>query len=363
MIQKDCIVAGHRGFKAKYTENTLNGFHQCFKTGASIFETDVWTTKDHVLVISHDVNTKRIFCDENGNEADYNILETEYKDLKPLRTIASGEPLLRFVDVLNWFVKYTKEHELDSGTGDHKIMLDLKAANPPIILKLLIEDMLGVNPDLSWWFPRLQLGLWHLRFMKYLNQDPDIQQFFRNVSPYMGYSQFEILHISLGWRKSMIFLAYNEYLDSLPKDTVKLKTTGVSIIYTSTWDPSFVKYFIPSLKKQDLSLYSWTINLRSQLEYFRRLCAFARIHEYGVISDYPDKMVEFCSEEGVEPISMPPKASFYQRFLCCFLTAVMKLPLVNDGGFDDYVDPVKVTPAKETLGRKFFALLQHLGIF
>lgn len=356
MASKGCLVVGHRGFKAKYVENTIYGFDQCFKAGATSFETDVWTTKDHILVISHDVNTHRIFCDEKGNETNYNILETDYKVLKPLRTIASGEPLLRFTDILEWFVKYIKEHELGS---DYKIMLDLKAANPPVILKLLIKDMLTVHPDLSWWFPRIQFGVWHLKFVKYLN-DPDITDLFKDVPAYEGRTHFDLLHISLNWKDSMMFLGYNEYLDLQYKDKFKFKVTGISIIYTSTWSPEFVKYFIPALKKQDLALYTWTINIQAQLEYFRNLCCFTKVREYGIITDHPDKMAELCAAEIVDP--SPPRASILQRFFCVVLS-FLRTPLVNNESFEAPVDPMRATPVKQTLSRRFFAFLQHMGIF
>ncbi|WPK25864.1 hypothetical protein PUMCH_003198 [Australozyma saopauloensis] len=358
MVLNRCLVVGHRGFKAKYTENTLNGFYQCFQTGAKSFETDVWTTKDHVLVISHDVNTKRIFCDEDGNEADYNILETDYEVLKPLRTIASGEPLLKFTDVLEWFLAYVKQHEAEN---DYRIMLDLKAANPPVILKLLMKDMLSVHPDLSWWFSRIQFGVWHMRFVKYLNQDPEIQSLLQEAGSHKGYKQFDLLHISLNWQSSMLFLSYNEYLNSLPKDRFKFKVTGVSIIYTSTWSPSFVKYFLPAIKKQNLSLYSWTINLRLQLEYFRHLCSFATIHEYGIITDHPDKLESLCDAEVVNVGT--PKASFFQLLLSYILNAIIRMPKVDDGSFESPVDPMKAHPARMTLGRRMFAFLQHMNVF
>lgn len=357
MATKKCLVVGHRGFKAKYVENTIYGFQQCFKAGATSFETDVWTTKDHVLVISHDVNTNRIFCDENGNETNYDILTTDYKVLKPLRTIASGEPLLRFTDILEWFVEYCKENDKGS---EYKIMLDLKAANPPVILKLLIKDMLSVHPDLSWWFPRIQLGVWHLRFVKYLNQDPEIEELFKGVSAYKGYTQFDLLHIALNWESSMTFLGYNEYLDLKNKDQFKFKVTGISIIYIKTWSLSFVKYFLPALKKQDLALYSWTINIRTQLEYFRNLCRYTNVREYGIISDHPDLMAELCAVEVTDP--SPPVPSIYKRIFCAILSLI-STPLVNNDSFEAHVDPMKTSPVKQTLLKKFFAYLQNKGIF
>lgn len=362
-MPSNCLVAGHRGFKAKYTENTLNGFQKCFKTGATIIETDVWTTKDHVLVISHDANTHRIFCDADGNETHYNILETEYELLKPLRTIETGEPLLRFTDVLQWFIEYIKENNdhREQALADYKIMLDLKAANPPVILRLLMEEILSVYPNLSWWFPRIQLGVWHLRFVKYLNQDPQIAELFKDVSPYHDYTRFELLNISLNWQDSIVFLAYNEYLDTLPEDTFKYRVSAVSLIYTSTWSPAFVEYFVPAAKKQDLAFYSWTINVKAQLDYFRQLCSFAGFREYGVITDHPDEMVELCDEQ-VSTLK-PPRISLFQRGLCALLGSFIALPLVNDGRFDAWVDPMKIHPVKLTLGKRIFDLLQRLGIF
>ncbi|KAF8001262.1 hypothetical protein HF325_003763 [Metschnikowia pulcherrima] len=263
MCSPECLVVGHRGFKGKHTENTIHGFERCFETGATIFETDVWTTRDEVLVISHDVNTKRVFCDEDGNETDFNILETDFEQLRPLRTIGSGEPLLTFQDVLRWFVGYVKEM---TSRAEFKILLDLKNANPPKLLRLLFEDMLAVHDDLAWWFPRIQIGVWNLRFVKYLNQDPYFQTLFLGLQPYNGYSCFDIYHILLSWQDSMVYLGYNDYLATLPKNRYKFRVAGVSLIHVSTWSADFLEKFMPAAKRQDLKLYTWTVNRVSQLK-------------------------------------------------------------------------------------------------
>lgn len=371
----DCLVVGHRGFKAKYTENTITGFTKCFETGATMFETDTWTTKDEVLVISHDVNTRRIFCDENGDETDFNILESYYDQLKNLRTIQSGELMLTFKGLLTWFVEYIKEYGEDD--SEHKIMLDIKNANPPKILQLIIRDMLEVHDDLSWWFPRIQFGVWNLRFVKYLNQDPYFQKHFGMTKPRYGYNHPDILHISGSWQDSMTYLAYNEFLRASDNDRFKFYITGVSMIYISTWSKDFVTKFLPALKAQNLKLFTWTINNVAQLEYFCNLCQAAQIREYGIISDWPDKMVSYLSEieepkEKTEHSALVLARDFYvpwrlriPNYLCMaiFSLSGVKIDSAPTAKFSSTVDPNEKVVLKATWFRKVFAFLQLRGIF
>lgn len=366
MASTECLVVGHRGFKGKHTENTLHGFESCFDTGATLFETDVWTTRDHVLVISHDVNTKRVFCDRNGNETNYNILQTDYADLKDLRTIGSGEPLLTFQDLLRWFKKYVEQ--LGSEGAVHKVHLDLKNANPPILLKLLLQDMAAVHADLAWWFPRIQIGVWNLRFVKYLNQDPFFQDIFGDTKPYLGYPHFDIFHISTSWQDSLTYAAYNEYLAALPDKRFKLPVTGVSIIYISTWTRGFLTDFLPAAKEQDWKLYSWTINRPAQLQYFTAVGRHAQIREYGVITDYPDKMVELLKEKlEKEPtpakLAVPYKFRFFTFIFLAFMRLAGPLPVLSKGSFATPVDPMQIIAFRPRWSYKVFALLQKLGIF
>lgn len=372
----ECLVIGHRGFKAQYTENTLFGFGKCFETGATVFETDVWTTIDEVLVISHDVNTKRIFCDADGNEADYNILQSYYDDIKDLRTIQSGELMLTFRQLLRWFREYVQTH--DEATSEHRIMLDLKNANPPRLLRLIVRDLLEVHDDLSWWFPRIQWGVWNLRFIKYLNQDPYFQDVFGAVKPEGGLAHFDILHISVSWQDSLNYLAYNEYVDALPNDRFKFKVTAVSMIYIATWSSDFLTKFMPALQKQGLKFYSWTINTLPQLKYF---CAFNttyNVKEYGVITDSPDKMMKFVGEveqeqsnSGDENKSLVPqqpvvpfKFKFFHFLYGGFKlwAGLRRIPGASQS-FDERVDPLEILIIRPSLAQRLFAFLQHRGIF
>jgi glycerophosphoryl diester phosphodiesterase len=46
-------VIGHRGFKARYPENSMLSFQGAISAGAHALETDVHLTRDNVVVLSH----------------------------------------------------------------------------------------------------------------------------------------------------------------------------------------------------------------------------------------------------------------------------------------------------------------------
>ena len=56
---RDIIVEGHRGYCARYPENTLISFRAATQAGVDAFEFDVWLSKDGVPVIMHDGNAYR----------------------------------------------------------------------------------------------------------------------------------------------------------------------------------------------------------------------------------------------------------------------------------------------------------------
>ncbi|EGW30454.1 uncharacterized protein SPAPADRAFT_63287, partial [Spathaspora passalidarum NRRL Y-27907] len=280
------VIVGHRGFKGNYPENTMIGFNKCFETGATIIETDLWLAKDNVIIISHDPSTKRVFVDSEGNETDYKIIDTEYDPiLKQLKTIEGGYPLMTFREVLQWFKAYVVDHE-----GEFKLQLDIKRFNPPKILKQIIEDLLSVEPNMGFWYNRIQFGIWDLNFLKYLNQDDYFQDKFAE-------QQFDIFNITVSWRDAIFYVSYNDYLDALGGDRVKIKLTGVSLIYISTWSQGFLTKFVPLLKVHGLKLFSWTINKKFQYEYLCKVGELGGLVEYGVISDHPDTMVSYADHK------------------------------------------------------------------
>jgi glycerophosphoryl diester phosphodiesterase len=56
---KNIIVEGHRGFCARYPENTLPSFEAALELGVDAIEFDVWLTSDKVPMLMHDGNAYR----------------------------------------------------------------------------------------------------------------------------------------------------------------------------------------------------------------------------------------------------------------------------------------------------------------
>jgi glycerophosphoryl diester phosphodiesterase len=85
---KNILVEGHRGYCAKYPENTLVSFEAALELGVDAIEFDVWLTTDKVPVLMHDGNAKRT-C---GVDAELrNMTLAEVKALEPAYRVKFGD--------------------------------------------------------------------------------------------------------------------------------------------------------------------------------------------------------------------------------------------------------------------------------
>ncbi len=76
---KNIIVEGHRGYCAKYPENTLISFEAAIDLGVDAFEFDVWLTSDKVPMLMHDGNALRT-CNVNRHLRDMTYAEAKKLD-------------------------------------------------------------------------------------------------------------------------------------------------------------------------------------------------------------------------------------------------------------------------------------------
>jgi len=72
------LVLGHRGYSAKYPENTILAFKKAIEAGADGIELDVWLTKDGEVVVIHDETVDRT---SNGSGR---VKEMTLEELKEL---------------------------------------------------------------------------------------------------------------------------------------------------------------------------------------------------------------------------------------------------------------------------------------
>jgi len=70
------VVEGHRGYCAKYPENTMVSFEAAMALGVDAIEFDVWLTADKVRVLLHDGNCLRT-CGEDVHVRDLTLAEVK----------------------------------------------------------------------------------------------------------------------------------------------------------------------------------------------------------------------------------------------------------------------------------------------
>ena len=112
------IVESHRGINREIFENTLESFARAINYGIDSIETDVWLSKDNVLVIYHgwgEFGQLQNLYDHSGN-----IIETNWKDLSHYKTLADGLNMPTLKDVM----ELTK----------NKIFLNLEIKDPRVDL-------------------------------------------------------------------------------------------------------------------------------------------------------------------------------------------------------------------------------------
>jgi len=72
----DFLLTGHRGYRARFPENTVSSIIGAISCGATAVEVDVRATADGVLVLSHDSNLERI----SGNPIE--VSEATFEELR-----------------------------------------------------------------------------------------------------------------------------------------------------------------------------------------------------------------------------------------------------------------------------------------
>jgi len=111
------IVEGHRGYCAKYPENTMVSYEAAIETGIDAMEFDVWLTSDKVPVLIHDENTYRTCGVEK------HVREMTFAEVKELEAACTDKFGNKFVGKgvtipsLEELLKYCKENCPDLRLG------------------------------------------------------------------------------------------------------------------------------------------------------------------------------------------------------------------------------------------------------
>ncbi|EOA90461.1 uncharacterized protein SETTUDRAFT_45648 [Exserohilum turcica Et28A] len=144
----------HRGYKAKFPENTMGAFKGAVEVGAEGLETDIHLTKDGVVVLSHDKDLKRCFG------RDEKVLDCDYEFISKLRTLKEPhEPMPRLADLLEYLAQ--------PGLEDMWVLLDIKLDNDTDDVMRLIGDTIRSAPPSPSrpWSSRIVLGCWAAKYL------------------------------------------------------------------------------------------------------------------------------------------------------------------------------------------------------
>nr|WP_206205885.1 glycerophosphodiester phosphodiesterase family protein [Thermococcus sp. Bubb.Bath] len=121
------MVLGHRGYSAKYPENTLLAFRKAIEAGADGVELDVWLTKDGEVVVIHDDSVDRV------SSGTGKVKEMTLEELKSL-DFGNGEKILTLEEVFKALPDAIINVELKDIDAVKKTAELIKANNPERIL-------------------------------------------------------------------------------------------------------------------------------------------------------------------------------------------------------------------------------------
>ena len=113
----ETFVEAHRGVNREIFQNTLESFSKAIEYGIDSLETDIWLTKDNVLVIVHATNSGGLkgYFNHNGN-----VKNLTWDELSTFRTLKDNLKMPRLIDLFK--------------LAKNKIYIDLEIKDPRIDL-------------------------------------------------------------------------------------------------------------------------------------------------------------------------------------------------------------------------------------
>ncbi|KAF2628376.1 tubulin-domain-containing protein [Macroventuria anomochaeta] len=235
----------HRGFKAKFPENTMGAFRGAVEIGADAVETDIHLTRDGVVVLSHDKDLKRCFGRKEK------LIDCDYEFVSKLKTLKEPhESMPRLADLLEYLAQ--------PGLEEIWLLLDIKLDNnADDVMRLISETIRSVPPSPSKpWESRIVLGCWAAKYLPLCSQ-------------YLP--GFPVSHIGF----SVIVASY---FFTVPNVSFNMNQAVLM--------PPWGKAFIRKAQRDGRPVYAWTVNDA------RRMRWDIQQGLDGVITDDPELFLE-----------------------------------------------------------------------
>ncbi|PVI04711.1 PLC-like phosphodiesterase, partial [Periconia macrospinosa] len=235
----------HRGYKAKFPENTMAAFRGAVEVGAEALETDIHLSKDGVVVLSHDKDLKRCFGRQEK------IIDCDYEFLSELRTLSEPhEHMPRLADLLEYLAQ--------PGLEDIWVLLDIKLDNNASeIMQRIASTISSVAPSPSRpWSSRIVLGCWAAKYLPLCSEH---------------LPGFPVSHIGFS-------LLYASYFFAVSNVSFNMHQNAL----ITPWGRAFVR----KAQRDQRPVFAWTVNDVRQMRWDVR-------HGLdGVITDDPKTFLE-----------------------------------------------------------------------
>jgi glycerophosphoryl diester phosphodiesterase len=121
-MNSEVKVLGHRGYRAKYPENTLLAFDKAFEAGAHGIECDVQKCRDGYYIIIHDDKIDSV-SDQSGRVADMTLNDLKKMNVGDSQRIPELEEFLKFLPADKLINIELKEETLT--TDDCPVICDM----------------------------------------------------------------------------------------------------------------------------------------------------------------------------------------------------------------------------------------------
>ncbi|GAB0133882.1 hypothetical protein EsDP_00002276 [Epichloe bromicola] len=271
----------HRGYSARWPENTMGAFKGAVSAGAHAIETDVHLTADGVAVLSHDATLTRCF---GINRALKDCTWEYVSGLETLRQPRQGLP--RLLDLLRWLAEDADE------TSRPWVLLDIKLDDDAQEVVDAIKKAISQVPSSRTpWEKRILLGCWNA----------SVLQACRGTLP-----AFPLVHIGYS-------LSYARHFLPVPH-------VSFNLAFHTLVRPFYGRRFMRHLAGLDRPLYAWTVNhprwmrwcIRQNVLLLDGSPGSAKAID-GVVTDDPRLYLDMCKRYEDEldgRVGEAPRASF-----------------------------------------------------
>lgn len=233
-------VHAHRGFSARYTENTLLAFKKAIEAGADYIELDVHASSDNHVVVIHDGTTGRV-ADSNLVVSQSTLEELKRLNLSMDQKIPTLREVLELCQGKIGLNIEIKQKDIFSQVND--LIKEFQMENDVLISSFLHEELIkfkSINPNLIYTTLEPTGGnIWayiKVLFNKRKFLDNSLSVGAQGTNPHYKY-----VSKSFCQQAHELGLSVNPWTIDSPKMWSKLIEAGVDSIITNN-APALLKY-------------------------------------------------------------------------------------------------------------------------